>query len=376
MKTESKLQYDMNTLSKAKFKYIDLVLQADIDRVGIAEAVLRLYKEVDSELDPRIFIVDGPKQTALYLRTALGIVDDSQISRITPLPLEFGQFENAKNLADGLTLRSQVQAEMCMASLNACFSNAESQEMRNMIFWDLNFQLSRAIYHRAKDSQLFQFNKESYLLRPSNSPSWEDLDWVGFYGILQSNLNKASLNDSLTHDFLINGGFQIYAYDTFAIVCVKPKLIQRNENLVLHAEESASLKWEDGSEAFFWDGIEIPARLIHNPDEITADDILKETNAEVRRCYQEILGSEKFGTLLGLTPIDEKRDRFGNELILYRTKDVDKLAGDHIYFAKVVCPSTGRNYFLCVPPKIRSVEEAVAWTFGKTVDQYKPWIET
>ncbi|HKK37968.1 MAG TPA: hypothetical protein VJ949_00955, partial [Cryomorphaceae bacterium] len=88
------------------------------------------------------------------------------------------------------------------------------------------------------------------------------------------------------------------------------------------------------------------------------------------------LGSEKFGNLLGLISLDRKTDRFGNELVLYRTEAIDRLVGDYIYFAKVVCPSTGRNYFLCVPPGLSGVEEAVSWTFGKSPGDYRPSIET
>ena len=103
---------------------------------------------------------------------------------------------------------------------------------------------------------------------------------------------------------------------------------------------------------------------------------MDEENAEVRRCYREILGSERFGKLLGIEVVDEDTDRFGYELTLYRTERKDKIAGNYIQFAGVTCPSTARRYFLCVPPHIKSAREAVAWTFGKTPEDYRPEIET
>jgi hypothetical protein len=35
-----------------------------------------------------------------------------------------------------------------------------------------------------------------------------------------------------------------------------------------------------------------------------------------------------------------------------------------------------KDYFLCVPPTMRTAREAVAWTFGLDADAYKPLVET
>ena len=44
---------------------------------------------------------------------------------------------------------------------------------------------------------------------------------------------------------------------------------------------------------------------------------------------------------------------------------------------KVICPSTGRNYFLRVPPTIARADDAVAWTFGfDLAKECKPVMET
>jgi hypothetical protein len=38
--------------------------------------------------------------------------------------------------------------------------------------------------------------------------------------------------------------------------------------------------------------------------------------------------------------------------------------------------STERQYFLRVPPTITTVAEAIAWSFGMTVEEYSPAHET
>jgi len=49
---------------------------------------------------------------------------------------------------------------------------------------------------------------------------------------------------------------------------------------------------------------------------------------------------------------------------------------DDIAFLQVKDPSSGKIYFLKVPPDMRSVQEAKAWTFGLEEDEYNPTIET
>jgi len=41
----------------------------------------------------------------------------------------------------------------------------------------------------------------------------------------------------------------------------------------------------------------------------------------------------------------------------------------------VTCHSTGREYALCIPSDIKDVWSAVAWTFGKSKDEYRPLVE-
>jgi len=48
---------------------------------------------------------------------------------------------------------------------------------------------------------------------------------------------------------------------------------------------------------------------------------------------------------------------------------------DGIAFLQVKDSSTGKTYFLKVPPDMRDVQEAKAWTFGLSKKQYKPLME-
>lgn len=170
--------------------------------------------------------------------------------------------------------------------------------------------------------------------------------------------------------------FWCYCTDNYFVYCPHPQTIVLDENNKLHHETGAAIKWDKNFELYVWRGIEVSKDLITQPQNITKEDIIGERNAEKRRIIQEKLGSERFGHLLGLVELDKDVDLQGNMQYLYRTKEFDTIAKDFLYFAKVSCPSTGRIYFLSVPPGLNNVWDAVAWTFGKDKESYRPIIET
>ena len=56
---------------------------------------------------------------------------------------------------------------------------------------------------------------------------------------------------------------------------------------------------------------------------------------------------------------------------------VRREAGDEpIIAVQVVCPTTGRQYVLRVPPQTKTAREGVAWTFGLPAALYQPTIQS
>jgi hypothetical protein len=148
--------------------------------------------------------------------------------------------------------------------------------------------------------------------------------------------------------------------DGLCVVMSMPKIVHINENKRLHCENGLCVEWKDGYKGYAWNGIIVPDFWITNKEKLTKEIIINEKNAEKRRCIQEILGGE-FIKKLDVELIDsDKEDELPIEL--YRTKQPDDIINEHIYYLKVVCPSTNREYFLCVPES-KNVWEAKAWTF-------------
>jgi hypothetical protein len=330
------------------------------NRVDVSDRCEKFYTEFLDLEKPKIFLTAGPTEACKKLEYLKKSEDAKQFGPHVKRLIAERVFATAKSSKEYVS--QQLGEELFL-------------ETKRMVFGDFN----RSVTHNIGSPVFGVLNGQSRELcskEYADYPSYADRDWLSFYSIISEVFELNNPVDQRFREFVESDLFCGFFFENVAIIVPMPQYIKRDEQGRLHEEEGAALEWADGTKVCFWNGIQIPEKLIFQPDAVTADDILGETNAEVRRCYQEALGSHRFGSLLGLISLDKKLDRFGNELILYRTKDKDHLAGDHIYFAKVVCPSTGRIYFLCVPPGIESVEHAVSWTFGKTPGEYQPVVET
>lgn len=140
----------------------------------------------------------------------------------------------------------------------------------------------------------------------------------------------------------------------------------------LHNETYAALE-SDIENLYFWHGVMVPAFVVVRPDWITIKHIETEQNAEVRRVMIERYGQDHY--LLDSKAEKIHEDDFGT---LYR-KDIP---GDEPLVMVKVINSTPepdnsfKDYFLRVPPTMTRAREAVAWTFGKTENEYEPALET
>jgi len=157
--------------------------------------------------------------------------------------------------------------------------------------------------------------------------------------------------------------------------CPAPQSLNYDADGNLHNAEGPSIAWQHW-QLYHWHGIPVSAKLIEAPESIGREDFLRERNAEVRRCFQERLGAEAFSRLFDLREIDRDTDLQGQEQVLLRTAEPDPVAKEFLQFARVTCPTTKRRYFLCVPPQLTSIWQAVAWTFGKEASAYRPDRET
>lgn len=165
------------------------------------------------------------------------------------------------------------------------------------------------------------------------------------------------------------------------------------EQLQLHNREGPALKFAETPEGvpdqfYFWEGVSLPERWIEEPETLDKQDFLETRNAERLRAFTNLLDDEELAETLDAEIVDEDEDQHGNIRQLLATEPHEQLAqpgrsgwndqperDGRLKMVKVICPSTDRTFYLMVPPEMEKVDEAVAWTFGKDPEEYRPEVE-
>lgn len=122
-----------------------------------------------------------------------------------------------------------------------------------------------------------------------------------------------------------------------------------------------------------WHNVAIDERIAFQPETIVVEEIFAEQNTERRRVLLERMGYEKFLSEAKALELDRDTDPGGVRRLLRV-----ELPGDEpLVCLNVFCPSTGRQYMLRVPPKLRRCHAAAAWIAGfDNPDEYQPVQET
>lgn len=122
-----------------------------------------------------------------------------------------------------------------------------------------------------------------------------------------------------------------------------------------------------------WRGVRVDERIAFHPEQLTAREALAEKNAELRRVMIERMGYLRFTQEAGAKRLDEDRDAGGvRQLLSIELAEDEPLVGLSCH-----CPSTQRQYFLRVPPGMKTCHQAAAWMAGfDDPSLYQPLIET
>jgi hypothetical protein len=121
-----------------------------------------------------------------------------------------------------------------------------------------------------------------------------------------------------------------------------------------------------------WRGVQIEPRVAFDPDSINAHEVLDEANLELRRVKLERMGYEKFMAQANAQLLHTDTDPGGVRKLLRVALQND----EDLVALWVICPSTGRNYVLRVPPATTTCHQAAAWLAGyDNPSDYAPLIE-
>ena len=132
-------------------------------------------------------------------------------------------------------------------------------------------------------------------------------------------------------------------------------------------------KW--GSISYYYEGVRIPPHFYTKPESLSITEVLAHTNTEVRYVGIKIVGMDRVLESKNTTIIH--KDKQKNQ-ILFQIKGIFE---EPVSYVKVVNSTqepdgTYKDYYLCVPPDMKTCQQAVAWTFRLEEQEYQPGQET
>jgi len=159
-----------------------------------------------------------------------------------------------------------------------------------------------------------------------------------------------------------------------AVLVERPTELHLDGQGRLHHETGPAIAYPDGWALHYWHGTPVPASLIQGT--WGSAEILKERNAEVRRCAIEKAGWDWFITAAGLEQIGATIPDPGNpgqELALYDIPADLLETPVRVLLCTNGTPEhdgTRHRFGLTVPVETKSPLAGAAWTFGCTPKQY------
>ncbi len=169
------------------------------------------------------------------------------------------------------------------------------------------------------------------------------------------------------------GAFCLFFTKDEICVCQIPSVVAVDDRRRLHCENGLAFAWLDDIREYYVHGVHVPEYVIERPIEITTKLIDEEPNAEVRRVMIDRYGADRY--LVDSNAQEIARDDFG---ILFRKVIPDD---EDLVMVKVVNSTPEpdgslKDYFLRVPPTMKTAREAVAWTFDVPAARYTPALQT
>ena len=162
-------------------------------------------------------------------------------------------------------------------------------------------------------------------------------------------------------------------YENICYVCERPTRFERDQQGRLHSETGPAIRFSDGFEVFSWHGVTAPAHIIAAPQKLTPTQIENTANSEIRRIMIQRYGLERFILDAGAELVET--DEFGTLYAKYLVGD-EPLVMVRVSNKTPNADGTYSQYFLRVPPTIKTAKAAVAWTFAMREKDYEPRLET
>lgn len=172
------------------------------------------------------------------------------------------------------------------------------------------------------------------------------------------------------------GIFNIEYYEKECHICEFPVALRFDKENRLHGGEKAAIQFADGNDYFLVRDVYFDAEMWEKIQsrKMPIEEILSLPNVEQRSVAIEFMGPESLLEQSQATKIHGTTER-GNTLYHVKLKMGDANSwndgGSYTYtLLQYACPSTDRKYASFVPENIMDADEAMAWKFSLTKEEY------
>jgi hypothetical protein len=203
---------------------------------------------------------------------------------------------------------------------------------------------------------------------------WGSLDsyWIAYYlyphQCLRAIHTVEQTNILSGWSAIARNSFWWYPFENICFVCDRPNEYHFDERWRLHNQNGMAVRFSDDYGLYAEHGVIVPAWIMESPENLTVEKIRDERNTEIRRVMIGRYGQSRYLNDNNAKLINS--DGYGD---LYRAEVPDD---EPLVMVKVVNSTPEfdglyRDYFVRVPPDMRTAEQAVAWLGGFEVGQFE-----
>lgn len=171
---------------------------------------------------------------------------------------------------------------------------------------------------------------------------------------------------------LLRSGFAYTPLTRTIFICQFPS-IHVDELQRLHCVSGPALEFGDGYRIYALCGVPVSPDIVDSPHLLDVRRIDYERNVELRRVLIERYGIVNYLRDSGAGIVHKSN---AGTLYLKQQAGDEPIALVQVRNSTPEADGSYREYFLRVPPNMRTVQQAIAWTFGLDAEEYDPMIET
>jgi hypothetical protein len=360
-------------------EWINLSLNSGkaIQEYEIREGVDWLYRISNLPKHPRIVIFDSFIEMQLGYNILPRLVENPVWTSIWNSVTHSNHKSVKKSVKD--SVRNSLNP-MCNSLLKSV-KDSVHDSILNSVTNSVTNSVNRSVSFNVCDSVVFSVQRTlnfclAFIDGFIGLANWAG--WLSFYDYFNRiGIINDDENFNIFRDMIRAGIWTSCYYEHRVLVCRLPTKVSKDEQGRLHSTTGPAVQWRDGSGQYFLHGVnfwqnlddymsepELWRKIVSSKD-LSLKEILRIPNMEQRYAALKLYGAEKLLQEAGAQRID-KSER-GNEL--YKIENL--IRGRTLKLLKYKDRSTDRMYVSFVPYEYEKADEAMAWKFQLSEEEYR-----